>query len=160
MTIKHWLTFVWIGLAAFALSSQSFAQRQTNSARQEGWVTVTRVKDGDTFEIAFEGGNVLNLTFSVRVRQIDTPEKNPRAQCPEEHALAQAATAFTARHLRPGTRVFLHEVGHDKYGGRILARVRLEDGRDLGALLIEQGYARPYNGEARGDWWCRHLRAR
>lgn len=45
--------------------------------------------------------------------------------------------------------VSLIEVRRDKYGGRVVAGVRLADGEDLGARLVADGLARPYDGVRR-----------
>ena len=39
----------------------------------------------------------------------------------------------------------------DKYGGRVLGDIIL-DGQSLRALLIQNGYAREYYGEAKQSW--------
>jgi len=49
--------------------------------------------------------------------------------------------------------VRLSELRADEYAGRIDARVQLADGRDLGAAMIAEGLARPYDGGKR-EGWC------
>jgi endonuclease YncB( thermonuclease family) len=49
-------------------------------------------------------------------------------------------------------RVTLYDIQHDKYGGRVRARVVTRSGEDIGQMLIKSGLARPYKGEARQPW--------
>jgi len=59
---------------------------------------VVKVSDGDTvqFEAPFmEQYLGLKPVLSLRVLGVDTPEKGGRAQCPQEDAKAQLASAFT-----------------------------------------------------------------
>lgn len=42
--------------------------------------------------------------------------------------------------------------GNDKYG-RGLGRLLLGE-RDVGAILIAEGHARPYDGSSRRQGWC------
>ena len=51
-----------------------------------------------------------------------------------------------------GEEVVLLDVERGKYAGRVVASVRLADGRDLAELLTETGHGRPYRGEAREPW--------
>jgi micrococcal nuclease len=96
-----------------------------------GEAVVERVVDGDTLRLEGLG--------RVRLIGIDTPEIQARVE-----PCGLAASAFVARLLGPGTRV-RYRTGieqRDRYG-RLLAYVRLPDGRSLNRLLLERGYARP-----------------
>jgi endonuclease YncB( thermonuclease family) len=75
-----------------------------------------------------------------------------RGKCESEKANARAAKAFTTRViLQAGKTVTLSGLKWDKYGGRVDADVYV-GGQNLAALLIRQGYARPYGGEKRNGW--------
>ena len=98
---------------------------------------VLRAIDGDTLQISEHG-----RTEIVRIIGIDSPETvDPRkpVQCygpeasKEMHALADGKEITLE--TRPGD-------DRDKYG-RLLRYIRL-GGRDLGAEMIEEGYARSY----------------
>lgn len=98
--------------------------------------TVDRVIDGDTLEVIV-GGDELD----VRVIGIDTPEtKHPRkpVQCygPEASAEAERLLAGQAVTLIPDP-----SQGRTDNYGRTLAYVEV-NGLDLGAHMIEAGYAR------------------
>lgn len=115
-------------------------------------VVVTRVLDGDT--IAFQANwlpDPLKKELSVRVYGVDTPEKGFRAKCPAEDARGQAATSFTKDMIQASTKRQVLLMDWDKFGGRVLGDVIL-DGKSLRALLISNGYARAYFGEAKTSW--------
>jgi endonuclease YncB( thermonuclease family) len=112
----------------------------------------TRVIDGDT--VAFQAlwlPDPLKKELSVRVYGVDTPEKGFRAKCPSEDQRGQAATAFTKSMMNGATTRQVLLMDWDKYGGRVLGDIIL-DGKSLRAMLISQGYAREYYGEAKTSW--------
>jgi endonuclease YncB( thermonuclease family) len=113
--------------------------------------TVVSVHDGDTLTVEARIWPGVVARDAVRVQGLDTPEL--RGKCPAERQAAQQAKELTARLAPTGGPVTLQVKGRDKYG-RLLARVVLPDGRDLAAVLIEAGLARPYDGGARAGW-CR-----
>ena len=115
-------------------------------------VTITRVKDGDT--VAFKADwlpDPLPKELAVRVYGVDTPEKGHRAQCPQEDARGQAATKFTTNAVAKSTKRQVLLMGWDKFGGRVLGDVFV-DGQSLRKLLITNGFAREYYGEAKTSW--------
>jgi endonuclease YncB( thermonuclease family) len=115
-------------------------------------VVFTRVIDGDT--VAFQAlwlPDPLKKELSVRVYGVDTPEKGFRAKCPQEDARGQAATAFTKSVMNGATTRQVILMDWDKYGGRVLGDIVL-DGKSLRSMLIQQGYAREYYGEAKTSW--------
>ncbi|MBV1698375.1 MAG: nuclease, partial [Hyphomicrobiales bacterium] len=73
------------------------------------------------------------------------------ARCADELAKAQAARAALETMLAAGG-VTLSQVGIDKYGGRIDARVATDDVADVAAALLNGGFARGYAGGRRGSW--------
>jgi endonuclease YncB( thermonuclease family) len=113
---------------------------------------ITRVIDGDTVGVqAAWLPDPLKKELSVRIFGVDTPEKGHRAGCPEEAARGLAATEFTKKAiLSSKQRVIMLRVW-DKYGGRVLGDVIL-DGQSLRTLLITNGFAREYYGEAKTSW--------
>jgi micrococcal nuclease len=109
---------------------------------------VVRIVDGDTIEARAQLWIGLSLVSSIRIRGIDTPEM--RGGCPEEKAMAAAGRDLLAE--LAGEAILLTNIENDKYGGRVVADVASEDGADLGSEMVARGFARPYNGGARGDW--------
>ena len=102
---------------------------------------VVKVVDGDTIEARIDGQQDL---AKVRLLGINTPESvDPRrpVQC-----FGKEASNFV-KQLMEGKRIALREDvqadDRDKYG-RLLRNILLEDGTDVNALLIKEGYAYAY----------------
>ena len=93
----------------------------------------------------------LPSTLSVRVLGVDTPEKKPRNKCEQEDVLAQKASAFTKERVAHAQKIQVNLRGWDKYGGRVLGDVFIDDA-NLAHELIEKGLAREYHGEAKSSW--------
>jgi endonuclease YncB( thermonuclease family) len=113
---------------------------------------ITRVIDGDT--VAFHAPFLpapLKQELSIRVYGVDTPEKGHRAQCPSEAQRGEAASAFTKQAVAQATQRQIVIMDWDKYGGRVLGDLLL-DGKSLRVLLIQNGFAREYYGEAKQSW--------
>jgi endonuclease YncB( thermonuclease family) len=114
--------------------------------------TVTRIIDGDT--VAFRAPflpDPLKKELSIRVYGVDTPEKGFRAKCPQEAQRGEMASAFTRQQIASATRIQVVLMDWDKYGGRVLGDL-LIDGRSLRQMLIQNGFAREYYGEAKTSW--------
>lgn len=115
-------------------------------------VVLTRVIDGDT--VAFEATwlpDPLKKELSIRVFGVDTPEKGFRAHCASEDQRGQNATAFTKSLINSSQKRQIILMDWDKYGGRVLGDVIL-DGKSLRMMLIQNGFAREYYGEAKTSW--------
>ncbi|WP_428413098.1 thermonuclease family protein [Pararhizobium sp.] len=115
-----------------------------------------RIIDADTqvYQVGIWPG--LTQEIAIRIDGIDTPEKRRPANCSDggaaEKALAEEATEYVSDLIQPGAQVLLLDVSLGKFAGRALAQIRLVDGRDLGALLIDEGYAVAYDGGTKTDW--------
>jgi micrococcal nuclease len=109
---------------------------------------VLRVYDGDTFQARVRLGPGELVTTKVRLRGIDTPERD--ARCAQEAAKAEAARRALVKILAEG-KVRVSQVGTDKYG-RMLAAVATEGTPDVSAALLRQGVGRPYDGGHRAGW--------
>lgn len=97
--------------------------------------TVSRVVDGDTIEVTYNG-----TTEDVRLLLVDTPEvKHPSKPVQE---FGPEASAYAKNMLTPGTKVELEFDGpkRDKYD-RLLAYIWV-DGQNFNKALLENGYAR------------------
>jgi endonuclease YncB( thermonuclease family) len=128
----------------------AFAQKERSGVTYD--VLITRVIDGDT--VAFQANflpDPLKKELSIRVFGVDTPEKGHRAKCPSEDARGQAASAFTKDAINKAQKRQIILIDWDKYGGRVLGDVIL-DGKSLRTLLITNGFAREYYGEAKNSW--------
>ena len=128
----------------------AFAQKQPQGVTYDA--QIIRVTDGDTVVIAAPFLPApLKPELAVRVYGVDTPEKGHRAQCESENVRGQAATAFTKAQINAATKRQVILMDWDKYGGRVLGDVLL-DGKSLRQMLIQNGYAREYYGEAKQSW--------
>ena len=145
--MKTILTFI----AAFAiLSTPVFAQKQKDGVLYD--VKLTRIIDGDT--VAFEATwlpDPLKKGLSIRVFGVDTPEKNHLAKCESEKQRGLAATEFTKKMVNSSQKRQVVLYSWDKFGGRVLGDILL-NGQSLRAMLIQNGFAREYYGDAKQSW--------
>ena len=116
---------------------------------------VTKVIDGDTLEVRARIWLGQELSIRVRLAGIDAPEASSR--CAEERTMALRARAFLAERVipppgAPPRLVRLRDIRNGKYAGRVLARVEIPAGLDLGAALLHAGLARSYDGGRRTPW--------
>ena len=111
-----------------------------------------KITDGDTIklDVSKESPLIKKLGLSVRIKGIDTPEKAPRAKCKKESELGQQATKYTTE-LVGNKELLLSEVKNDRYGGRIVANVKV-GGVDIAQELLKKGLAKVYNGEKKKSW--------
>lgn len=113
---------------------------------------VTRVIDGDTVVVNASADLPPELSkLSVRLRGVDTPEKNWRAQCPSEEKAGREAKAFTKMQIASAKRIVVRDPAWGKYGGRVIADLLL-DGKSLSDALVAAGHGRPYDGKRRKSW--------
>lgn len=113
---------------------------------------ILRVNDGDTVVIAAPFlPKPLKPELAVRVFGVDTPEKGFRAQCPQEDARGKAASEFTKNAVAQAQQRQVVLYDWDKFGGRVLGDILL-NGQSLRAMLIANGFAREYYGEAKQSW--------
>ncbi len=96
-----------------------------------------RAIDGDTLACGDE---------RIRLSGIDAPEM--KGKCREERQAAKRARDRLAELIRDD--LLIRREGKDRYG-RSLATV-YAGGTDLGALLVYEGLARPWEGRRRP--WC------
>ena len=111
---------------------------------------VVKVYDGDTFTVEAYPWPGLEAKASVRINGVDTPEI--RGKCEAEKQKAIKARDFV-KWLVLGEVVYLENVKHGKYAGRVVADVKLEGGGNLADKIIDQGLGREYHGGTR-EGWC------
>lgn len=137
-------------IAVFALTGA--APAETVSA------TVVRVIDGDTLEVSVAAWPAVFRPWKVRIYGIDTPETvkgKGRAKCDVEKVRGKFTTRWVRSLLPPGSTVSLQSMGKpDKYG-RLLMRVFLADGTNLGRDLLANRLASDYSGGRKAFDWCR-----
>jgi len=111
---------------------------------------VVKVYDGDTFTVEAFPWPGITAKASVRVDGVDTPEI--RGKCEAEKRKAREARDFV-KDLILGKIVFLNNVKHGKYAGRVVASVVLNSREKLEDKIISQGLGREYHGGTR-EGWC------
>ena len=114
-------------------------------------VEINRVVDGDTIDVTIDLGFDLSKKERVRVAGVDTPEKRTRDL--EEKELGYDATNWLKEKLDGAISgdddlIIRTELvgGMGKYG-RLLGWLYIGDAQvSLNELMIEEGYAWPYDG--------------
>lgn len=139
-----------IALALMALATPAFAQKTPVGVTYDA--KVLRASDGDTVVVeALWVPAPIKKEVAVRIFGVDTPEKGFRAKCSAEDVKGQAASAFTKKLIAEAKTIQYVLYDWDKFGGRVLGDL-LIDGKSLRELLIANGYARPYFGDAKQSW--------
>ena len=141
--------YIFIALL-IAIIVPAYAQKQPQGVMYDA--QIVRVNDGDTIVISAPFlPQPLKPELAVRIFGVDTPEKGFRAQCPAEDARGKAATEFTKNTVNGSQKRQVVLYGWDKFGGRVLGDIIL-NGQSLRAMLIQNGFAREYYGEAKQSW--------
>jgi endonuclease YncB( thermonuclease family) len=141
----------YLAVALLALSSTlALAQKQPKGVMYDA--QILRVNDGDTVVIAAPFLPApLKPELAVRIYGVDTPEKGFRAKCAQEDQRGKAATEFTKQAVAQSQKRQVMLYDWDKFGGRVLGDLIL-NGQSLRALLIQNGLAREYFGDAKQSW--------
>ena len=103
--------------------------------------TIIRVIDGDTIEID---------DVRIRLLAIDTPETF-RSRCSREHQLGFAAKVRLEQLLAQQPVSYQSDGELDRYN-RLLANV-YAGGQDVGAVLLEEGFALRYEHGSKAKLW-------
>ena len=110
---------------------------------------VTRIIDGDTFDVRAQIWVGHYIETRVRLTGLDTPEI--RGKCDSERQQARAAQD-RLKHLIADKEIILENIENGKYAGRVLAAARTSGGLDIKDTLIAEGFARAYDGGKRLGW--------
>lgn len=139
-------------ITALTVSVSALAQKKQPEMKVYDF-PVTRVIDGDTVEFAAPFlPPPLKPKLAVRVFGVDTPEKGFRAKCESEAKRGADATAFTKKVISESKTARVAIIDWDKFGGRVLGDIILDNNVSLRGLLIQNGFAREYYGEAKQSW--------
>lgn len=139
-----------LSILLLSMMPLAWAQKQPQGVVYDA--QILRVNDGDTVVIAAPFlPKPLKPELAVRIYGVDTPEKGFRAKCPQEDQRGQAASAFTKNAVNNAQQRQVVLYDWDKFGGRVLGDIVL-NGQSLRAMLIANGFAREYFGEAKGSW--------
>ncbi|MDO1584746.1 thermonuclease family protein [Rhizobium oryzicola] len=114
---------------------------------------VIRVVDGDTILVSAKPWPQQSIEVFVRLRGIDTPELKSR--CETGRQAAEAARDALESMIADTSEIKLTHISADKYFGRIVADVALEDGTNPAAKLLAAGLGARYSGHGRKFDLCR-----
>ena len=141
-----------IFLILFLLASPAHAQEQMYVYK------ALRIIDGDTIAINIQKESPLiqKLGLNVRIKGIDAPERGSKAKCEKEKIKAEEAQKFVNELVGVigEKELLLSEIKWDKYGGRLVANVKV-GGVDIAKALLNRGLAAPYTGEGPKHNWCK-----
>ena len=141
-----------IFLILFLLASPAQAQEQMYVYK------ALRIIDGDTIAINIQKESPLiqKLGLSVRIKGIDAPERGSKAKCEKERIKAEEAQKFVNELVGVigEKELLLSEIKWDKYGGRLVAVVKV-GGVDIAKALLNRGLAVLYTGEGSKHNWCK-----
>jgi endonuclease YncB( thermonuclease family) len=141
-----------LALALVLLTVPTAALAQKTPAGVTYDTLIIRATDGDTVVIAAPFLPApLKPELAVRVFGVDTPEKGFRGQCESEKKRGEQASEFTKLVVKSTKKHQVILYGWDKFGGRVLGDIIL-DGMSLRSLLITNGFAREYYGDAKQSW--------
>jgi len=141
--------YIFLALA-FAMVLPAHAQKQPKGVTYDA--QIIRVSDGDTVVISAPFLPApLKPELAVRIYGVDTPEKGFRGQCESEKQRGEAASQFTKKAVSASTQRQVVLYGWDKFGGRVLGDIIL-NGQSLRTMLITNGFAREYYGDAKQSW--------
>lgn len=147
---KYFVNLFAVSLIYFAAMGSALGQKTPQGVIYDA--TIVRINDGDTVVISAPFLPApLKPELAVRVFGVDTPEKNHLAKCESEKQRGLAATEFTKKMVGASQQRQVVLYGWDKFGGRVLGDILL-NGQSLRAMLIQNGYAREYFGEAKTSW--------
>jgi endonuclease YncB( thermonuclease family) len=139
-----------IALALVMLATPAIAQKTPVGVTYD--TTIVRAVDGDTIVIAAPYLPApLKPELGVRIFGVDTPEKGFRGKCESEKQRGERASTFTKDVIKATKKHQVVLYDWDKFGGRVLGDILL-DGMSLRDLLIKNGFAREYYGEAKQSW--------
>lgn len=103
-----------------------------------------RVIDGDTVLVDATPWPNQHVTTYVRLRGIDAPEL--KSHCREIRDAAERAHSALEELVASSSTLSLSNISGDKYFGRVVASLELEDGRDASSILLDAGLVDPYQG--------------
>lgn len=107
---------------------------------------VVKIIDGDTIDVFIDlGFNVFHIE-RVRLNRLDTPEVLTKDK--NEKKYGMEAKAYVSNWIKNQKQMKIQTFKDDKYG-RILAEFIGDNGVCLNDLLLNEGYAWPYDGEAK-----------
>lgn len=116
---------------------------------------VLNVYDGDTITVAYNINNnpASPLVINVRLANIDAPEKKTTNDL--EKSASYLLTEFIKAKLNDQV-INLHIQGWDKYGGRIVGIITLDNefnGQSLNDWLLSNKLVKSFSGKVKKEEW-------
>lgn len=109
---------------------------------------VVDVYDGDTITVVFFiGKNPIKI--KIRLLGIDTPEL--RSKSKNEKTAAIKSRDYL-KSLVLNKIVNLEITDWDKYGGRVLGNIYMNDSTCINTIMIDMGYGKSYTGAKKSKW--------
>lgn len=113
---------------------------------------IIKVVDGDTIAVKADWlPDPLKKEIHVRIFGVDTPEKGAKAKCTSEAELGAKASAFTKQLVTKSKKQQYVLIKWDKYGGRVIGDILLDD-KSLRQALLTNGLAKEYYGGTKESW--------
>lgn len=113
---------------------------------------IIKVIDGDTVLVEAMPWPDHRVSTYVRLRGIDAPEL--RSKCPDFREAALRAKSELTSLLDGHLTVQLTAISGDKYFGRVVADLSLQDGTRPADRLLTAGLAEPYTGKQKVKRSC------
>ncbi len=125
--VSHRIPFIilLIGILMFVTIFRSTEGLSSNKEKHSFLATVTKIVDGDTFEISRAG-----RTETIRLWGIDSPEWDQPYSNEAKYLLMKTVL---------DTQILIHPFYYDKFG-RLIASVN-RSGQNINQLLVEKGLA-------------------
>ncbi len=140
--------FIPLLMVAFITTMPSPSHAHDNAYRAK----ILRIIDGDTFEADIKIFINLTARYHIRIADIDTPEIN-HSQCALERQAGKQAKIRLAELLPINSIVTLAELKFDSFG-RVVSHVHDDVLGNIGALLLVENHAHPYDASIK-NFWCR-----
>lgn len=143
---------IFIGIASLKSTAEEIMGVCGNTDSALNCVEYLRNYDGDTLTVNIPTVHpLLGRDILVRVEGVDSPEIEGKNQC--ERLAARRVQSQVQKWLKAARRIDLKNVQRDKYF-RVLADVKI-DGSSLSTMLLDNGYAVPYDGGTKHPVdWC------
>ena len=146
---RSFLMYVMIFLAAAFAAPGQAASRQIDGPVLAHLV---KVVDGDTVLVEAMPWPDHKVSTYVRLRGIDAPEL--KSKCPTFRRAALRAKEELADLMDGQHIVSLTAISGDKYFGRVVADLTLQDGMRPAQHLLDAGLVEPYQGRSKSKRPC------
>lgn len=107
---------------------------------------IHKVVDGDTIDVSIDVGFYVAVIQRIRLFGVDTPEMKSSDEL--ERSLANEAKLFISNWLSSQKQMKIKTYKDDKYG-RMLGEIFGDNNVCLNNILLDEGYAWPYDGNSK-----------